>query len=248
MQPGIVQAAVKADVKWIMPNYYGAGLRPRASSLHQDPIIGNFQNFIKGVEKYQDQGVNYIALCCGFWYEWSLSRGEEWLGFDIQQRSVTFYDDGKTKLNTTTFEQCGKAVANLLSLPFKDGKPAVQDWKNQGLHVSSFLISQRDILDSLNRVMGTTDADWTITHEPVKERYERGVKQLQGGNRLGFATLLYARLLFPEAPGDYETGYELDNEKLGLPKEDFDEATKKAVEWSKTAPTSYANRHTLTGP
>ncbi len=226
-----------------MPNYYGAGLGARGKNLHSDPVVGSFADYINEVKKYEDQGVNYVALCCGFWYEWSLSRGEQWLGFDIANKKATFYGDGTIKLNTTTWDRCGEAVAKLLSLPFAEGKPKLLDWKNEGLYVSSFLISQRDILDSLNRVLGTTDKEWTITHEPVEERYQRGLKQLQSGDFLGFPTLLYARLLFPDAPGDYETGYELDNEKLGLKKEDFDEATRKAVEMSKSAPSFYPERN-----
>jgi len=32
-------------------------------------------------------------------------------------------------------------------------------WMNKPLYISSFLISQRDMLDSVNRVMGTTEKD-----------------------------------------------------------------------------------------
>lgn len=233
----IVNAAAKAGVKYIMPNYYGFGLGHRGGTLSLDPILGIFGKFIDDVRNVAapEGGVKpiFVALCCGFWYEFSLSMGEPWFGFDIKKRSVTFYDDGETKINTSTWEQCGRAVASLLSLPVSsdgDGTPAVEDWKNDGLHIASFLVSQRDMLNSLHRVLGTTDEDWTIAKEPVKERYQKGLAQLQGGDRLGFATAMYARLFFPDEGGDYETGYGLDNAKLRLPQEDLDEATRRAVE------------------
>ncbi|CAO2647573.1 Nn.00g084950.m01.CDS01 [Neocucurbitaria sp. VM-36] len=227
----IVTAAAKAGVHCIMPNYYSFGLGSRGGALSTDPLLGSFERFINDVKKHEE--LHYVALCCGFWYEFSLGMGEPWYGFDIKKRSVTFYDEGTRKINTSTWEQCGRAVAALLALPVPkqdDGKLAVQDWKDQGLYVSSFLVSQRDMLDSLNRVLGTTDEDWSIMSEKTGERYKKGVEEFQSGNMLGFAKAMYARLFFESGEGDYETGYELDNAKLGLPKEDFDEATKRAVE------------------
>jgi hypothetical protein len=85
------------------------------------------------------------------------------------------------------------------------------------------------MLDSLHRVLGTTDADWEIEYQDVVERYEEGMKELAEGNRMGFAKAMYARTFYPEGRGDYETGYGLDNEKLGVRKEELDEATRRAV-------------------
>jgi hypothetical protein len=143
------------------------------------------------------------------------------------------YDQGEKKISMSTWDACGRAVAGLLSLPVKadatkDGV-GLETWRNQGLYISSFLISQRDILESLHRVLGTTDEDWKITFEPVEKRLEDGKKQFKEGKMLGFAKALYAEVFACEW-GDYQTGRELDNEKVALEKEDLDEATKRAVE------------------
>jgi hypothetical protein len=233
----IVSAAAKAGIPYIMPNYFAFGLGSRGGSLASDPILSRFGTYIDDVRNVTvpEGGVkpSFVALCCGFWYEFSLSQGEPWFGFDIANRSVTLYDEGTVKINTSTWKQCGAAVAALLSLPVEgsgNSGLALEKWKDEGLYVSSFLISQREMLDSLHRVLGTTDEDWTITKEPVKERHQKGLEQLQQGDRLGFAKAMYARLFFPNEGGDYETGFELDNEKLGLVKEDLDEATRRAVD------------------
>jgi hypothetical protein len=225
----VVSAAAKAGVPYVMPNYYAFGLGERSGSLGSDPILSTFSTFVEDVRS--TDGISFIALTCGFWYEFSLSLGDPWYGFDIKNRKVTFYDDGKTRINTSTWEQCGRALAALLQLPLKseDGQPAVEDWKDDALYISSFLISQRDMLDSLHRVLGTSDEDWTISYQDVKERQKAGMEELQAGKRTGFAKAMYARIFFPGTGGDYETGYQLDNAKLGLPKEDLDEATKLAV-------------------
>ncbi|KAH6629227.1 hypothetical protein C7974DRAFT_183342 [Boeremia exigua] len=233
----IVQAAAEAGIQWIMPNYWAFALGPRGGALAADPLFSSFGKSIDDVRNVSapEGGVkpNFVALCNGFWYEFSLSMGEPWFGFDIKNRKVTLYDEGTVKINTSTWDLCGRAVASLLSLPVagnEDGKLALDRFRNDGVTISSFLVSQRDMLDSLNRVLGTSDADWSITKQAARERHLQGLQQLQGGDRLGFAKAMYARLFFPGEGGDYETGYTLDNETLGLSKEDLDEATKRAVE------------------
>ncbi|KAF1850155.1 NAD(P)-binding protein [Cucurbitaria berberidis CBS 394.84] len=228
----IINAAKKAGVPTVLPNYFGFGIRERAGNLASCPIMGSFSKILKEVEDVE--GVDYIALVCGFWYEFSLSLGEQWYGFDLKKRTVTFYDDGTRKINTSTWDQCGRAVAALLSLPLtkEGGNAAIQDYLNNGLYIASFLVSQRDMLDSLNRVLGTTDADWKISYEPVEERHRKGLEELGSGNGLGFVKAMYARGFFASGEGDYQTGHVLDNEKLGLPKEDLDEATRRAVAMS----------------
>jgi hypothetical protein len=212
-----------------MPNYFGYGLNDR--KLGKQDELADFMRFIEDVEN--TPGVDYIALVCGFWYEFSLAMGERWLGFRIRERSLTMYDDGNKKISMSTWDACGKAVAGLLSLPVQaDGEKSVvglETWRNEGLYISSFLLSQRDILESLHRVLGTTDQDWKITYEPVEKRLEDGKKEFKEGKMLGFAKALYAEV-FAREWSDYETGRELDNGKVGLEKEDLDEATRRAVE------------------
>lgn len=160
----------------------------------------------------------------------SLALPEPWFGFTIKERKVTLFDDGKTPINTSTWDQCGRTLAKLLSLPVSGASPCVEDWKNKSVYMSSFRVSQRDMLDSLHRVLGTTDADWTITHEGSVERYQRGMAELQAGNQMGFATAMYSRIFFQNGDGDFESMWGLANEKLGLPKEDLDTITKRAVD------------------
>ena len=235
----IVSAAATAGVPYVMPNYFAFGLDARSGTLESDAILGSFRTAVDDVRK--TDGISFVALCCGFWYEFSLALGEPWYGFDITKRRVTLYDDGKARINTTTWEQCGRALAALLQLPVakEGGGPAVEDWKDRGLYVSSFLISQRDMLDSLHRVLGTADADWEITYQDAKERQRIGFEELQAGHRTGFAKAMYARVFFPESGADFETGHELDNGLLGLPKEDLDEATRLAVQMAEEGVRQY---------
>lgn len=171
-----------------------------------------------------------IALCCGFWYEWSLAIGEQWFGFTIKDRKVTFFDDGKRTITVSTWDQCGRAFAALLSLPESGSSPCLTDFK-KGVHIYSFQVSQRDMLDSLNRVLDTTDSDWEITYEPVSKRIKDGAEEMANGVFTGFAKLLYGNVFRADnKQSDFASTVSVANEILALPKEDLDEATKRAVE------------------
>lgn len=230
-EPKLIKAAAKAGVPWILPNSYTGDLKNEAlchENLSSARVFASTEAIEKG-------GVSsWVALVSSFWYEYSLAMPTQFFGFDIANRKVEFIDDGNTKINTTTWDQSGRAVAALLSLKElpedeKDESVTLSRWRNEPVYISSFLVSQRDMLDSLNRVLGTRDADWEIKTEPHQERYNRGLKEMQEGNRLGFATALYTRCFFPNGDGNYEAKYGLANEALGLPREDLDEATKTAV-------------------
>jgi hypothetical protein len=77
-------------------------------------------------------------------------------------------------MNTNTWPQYGRAVAKLLTLPLHsdNGSPCLNDYKNKTVCISSLNINQRDMLESLERVMGEK---WEVKHQPVKERYVEGL-------------------------------------------------------------------------
>lgn len=142
-----------------------------------------------------------------------------------------FYDEGTAKIDTSTWKACGGAVGKLLALPIlpedeEDKGPTVSSWKNDFVRVGSFEINQKDMFASVLRVTGTKESDWKVSYQPVKERFEEGRAMMQKGNMMGFGQLLYARAFYPDGAGNFGKIPGLDNEKLGLPKEDLDEATK----------------------
>ena len=220
----IVKAGAKAGIHYIIPNVYGFDVQNMPKDDAYTAVT------LQRLKEVTDAGAAYIAMTCGFWYTWSLALGDQWFGFDIKNKSVTFYDDGKTKINSSTWEQCGRAFGSLFSFPESGASPSVSDWKNEAVRISSFRISQRDMLDSLHRVLGTTDQDWQISYQSTEQRYKDGKAEMEKGIRTGHAKAMYARAFFPDGTGDFESKRELDNEVLNLPKEDLDEQTKVAVE------------------
>ena len=231
-QTKLIEAAAAANVPWVLPNEFGGD--PTEVEMQKDNFLGERKT------KYRDQieklgKSSWIGIVCNFWYEFSLGGGSSRYGFDFKNRTVTFFDDGNTRINTSTWPQTGRAVAKLLSLKVlkdnaNDKSACLNDFRNKFVYVSSFNISQKDMLDSVMRVTGASSKDWKVNYEPVKERYKSGVEEFQKGNMLGFAKLLYSRSFYPDRSGNYEATKGLHNDILGLPKEDLDEYTKIAVE------------------
>ena len=226
-QDKLIRAAGKAGVPWIMPNGYGS------DPLNKKYISENFtgRGLDAGIKAVEDTGsASWVVMSCQHWYEYSLTVADWAYGFDYHNKKVTFYDDDNMPITTSTWLQCGRAAAALVSLKIlpedeNDKSVTLSRWRNKPLYVASFKVSQRDMLDSVERATGTTDRDWTIEYEPSRDRWERGKKILSEGDRTGFGMAMYARGHFP----DGDTNVQNDNDVLGLPKEDFDEATERAV-------------------
>ncbi|KAF5568179.1 isoflavone reductase family [Fusarium phyllophilum] len=224
----LVQAAAKAGVPYIMPNGYAGDIEQ--VKLGEDTLLGPVAKANR--DEIERLGMKWITVCCGFWFDYSLAGGDSRFGFDFDKNTLTFYDDGNVKNSTSTLAQVGRAVAKVLSLKElpddeNDDSLAVLSFLNRAVYLNSFVVSQRDLFESVKRVTGTSGADWTVTHESSKKRYVEGMAQVKRGDMSGFSKLLYARAFFPEDPSDLSA--KAQNELLDLPEEELDEATKDGI-------------------
>ncbi|KAJ5353319.1 hypothetical protein N7452_002293 [Penicillium brevicompactum] len=225
----LVNAAGEAGVPWILPNEWGPDSANK-DLIKDIPIFQPKEVIRKAIS---DLGKSsYISVSTGFWYEWSLAIPQAY-GIDLSNKTATFFDEGETKISTSTWPQVGRTVASLLSLPIQAEGACLNSLKNQVVYADSFTVSQRDMLESVFRVTGTTQSDWTISKQSAKERYEGGMKDMQNGDRIGFVKSLYTRVFYNDGSGNVESKGTL-NGLLGLPEEDIDEATERAIERSKT--------------
>ncbi|MCJ1396351.1 hypothetical protein MMC18_009241 [Xylographa bjoerkii] len=230
-QTKLIEAAAAAGMPWVLPNEFGGdGLNEEAG---KDAFLGPPKKAVRDhIEKLGKS--SWIGIACGFWYEFSLGGGPYRYGFDFKKKTVTMYDDGTMRLNTSTWPQTGREVANLLELKVlpedeHDKSPCLADFRNKFVYCSSFTISQKEMFESILRVTGASADDWKVTYVPVKEAYQDAVKRMQSGDLTGFAQAMYSRFFFPDGAGNYGASRGLDNDKLGLPKEDLDEFTKEAI-------------------
>lgn len=227
----LIRAAAKAKVQFILPNWYGHD--PANDKLCEESLLAQSRD--AACNEIKKLGVSsYFQLASGFWYEWSLAGGPDRYGFDFKKHSLVFFDGGETPMNTTTWPQSGRAIAKLLSLKIapdnaEDKSATISQFRNSPVYVSSWRITQRDMFESVKRVTGTTDADWTVSHETSEERWKGSMEEIKKGNFSAFTKMLYSRAWFPNGDADHESSRGLHNDDLGLPVEDLDEWTTEAV-------------------
>ncbi|KAI8949331.1 putative oxidoreductase CipA [Xylaria longipes] len=228
----LIEAAAAANVPFVMPNEWG--IESSHGTLGADTFYGAASEAAR--KKTEELGKSsWIAMTTGYWFLHSLASSEAF-GFDLKDKSVTFFDEGTTKINTITWQKTGEAVARLLSLPIEPetpGAPALSDYKNKRVFVSSWLMSQKDMFQHVLRVSGTKESDWTIKYEPAVERYEEAKKRMLAGDMSAFQRLLYTRTFYNNGDGDFESRHGLDNDKLGVAKgtqDELDDEIKQALE------------------
>lgn len=215
-----------------MPNGYAGDIEH--VRFGQDVMLGPVAQANR--DEIEKLGMKWITVCCGFWYDYSLAGGAARFGFDFDKKELTRYDDGNTKTSVSTLAQVGRAVATVLSLKVlpddeNDKSLTFSSWLNKPVYLKSFVVSQNEMFESVKRVTGTTDADWTISQEDAHKRYADGLGLVKTGNMAGFAKLLYARAFFPEDAGNHAD--KAQNELLGLPEEKLDEATQVGIDMVK---------------
>lgn len=230
----LVEAAAKAKVQWVIPNEWGYDTE-NEQIVKDIPFSDRKLPVRQEIEKL---GLSWIGITCSFWYEFSLGGGSDRYGVDFEKRTMTFFDDGKTLINTSTWPQCGNAAASLLSLKVlpddeNDKAPTLSQFRNKMVRISSFTVNQKDMFDSVLRVTGTSVDDWKVSYEDSRARYKAAAEEMQKGSFSAFVTVMYTRIFFQDGAGNFGASKGLDNEALGLPKEDLDEYTKAAVEYAK---------------
>lgn len=224
----LVRAAAKAGIRYVMPNNYGGDIEN--TKIGEDTMLGPIAKAHR--DEIEKLGMQWITVCCGFWYDYSLAGGETRFGFDFDKRSLTIYDDGNTKNSTSTLANVGRAVAKVLSLKIlaensSDNSLTLSNFLMNSIYIQSFHISQNEIFESVKRVTGTNDTDWTISYETTKQRYQDGLAQVRMGNMAGFSKMLYARAFYPDDYSDHSARTQ--NAVLGLPDESLDESTRAGI-------------------
>lgn len=240
-QSKLIEAAAKAGVKWIMPNEYSPDF---AGNEQMGGDIMVYDHRMGTRQQIEKLGMSWVGLCCGFWYEFSLAGPPTRYGFDLGKTTLTLIDNGETKINTSTWPQCGRAVANLLALKVmpadeSDRSPNLSQFTNKSVYISSFLLSQKDMLASVLRVTGGKENEWTINSQAATDRFREGFEMAKAGNSEGFPQAVYTRTFYTDGCGNYEQHGKLANDVLDLPKEDLDEYTEIAVKMAKTGEAMY---------
>lgn len=148
-----------------------------------------------------------------------------------KDRTATLYTDAGY-FNSITLPQAGLGIARLLSLPVSDTsnpRASLQHYGNNFVYLSSFLVTQQQIFESLQAATGTKESDWKVEKATIAEKDAALRAQFKEGNFMAGAGLTFLWYMGEGRGGNYEDKAKQDSVVLGLQKENMDDVIKKAV-------------------
>jgi hypothetical protein len=208
-QNKFIDAALAAGVKRFFPSEFGPYSRDSKFSELMPAVLPAKAGTVDYLRSKEAE-MSWSSLVTGAWFDWAMKAGL--LGFDLASKTVTFIDGGTSVFTTTTLSTVGKALVAMLEHP--------DETKNTYVFVSSFNISQRDILEVVEKVDGQK---WTIKHITSEEVIASGKRKLAAGDFAGIMDLVRGGACGKQGLGDSRP-YGLWNNQLGLPKEDIEKA------------------------
>lgn len=212
-QNKLIDASIAAGVKRFFPSEFGSNVPDKRTRDIVPVFEGKHAtvNYLKSKESV----ISWTSVITGPFFDWGLKAGFH--GFNSANKTVTLFDGGKAKFSTTNLYQIGLTIIKALE---KEDLT-----KNQYVYVSSFTTTQLEILAAAEKITGEK---WTVTDVNTKDHIKEGNEKLQKGDFSGILNLLQGvTFSVEEGLGDL-TPQGLWNEKLGLPKESFEDSIKAA--------------------
>ncbi|KAJ4252839.1 hypothetical protein NW762_010745 [Fusarium torreyae] len=216
-QQKIVDAAVQAGVKRFLPSEFSSSSEDPAV-LQLMPLFEQKKNLIEYLRSKEKDGLTWTGIATGLLFDWGLANG--FLGYDLEKRTATIWDDGDKKFTLINQKQLARAVVSILEHP--------QETTNRYLYVYSVETTQNEILAALEEA---TRAKWTVnstsTNQQIAEAREKlGAGDFSGGFMLVRATT-YSNVAGLRA--NYAEERNLANGILGLEVESVQETVKRVV-------------------
>lgn len=213
----MIDAAVAAGVRRYVPSEYGLdNLRPEAqalSSVFRDK--GRVQEYLRS--KAKEGAIEWMSISCGMWLEWSMAH--DFLGMHIAEKRFVLWDDGEGLFSCTTEENTAEAMVRAL-------KDAPDDTKNTNIYLSDFAISQKQLLEAIERIQGVR---YTVESVDSYDLIEEKQAAVQNGDQLAVFALVETGFVTGRFGGHLEKEGNVMNEQLGLPEKTLDEVVSKAL-------------------
>lgn len=211
LQGRLVDAAVIAGIRRIIPSEFGANLT--------NPLTRKFPTYRPKVlveeqlEQYRQQrGISYTFIYCNCLLDWGLSHPGRML-LDPNERSIRLYDGGNVKFSTTSMPTVAKAVVAVLD--------HYQETANRHLFIHDVVITQNELLTMAREVTaGDGGKEWDILPVDTAQAEVDAYENFKLDPRSQQAFYAFA------ARGAFGEGYggcfrKNDNELLGIPEMDL---------------------------
>ncbi|OHE99487.1 hypothetical protein CORC01_05287 [Colletotrichum orchidophilum] len=216
----VIHAAAKANVPYILPTEFGSD--PAGKLIDELPEIAAKRKYRDLIEEL---GVgSWIGVVTNPWYDFCLPMGDV-LGVNAKTLKATLWDGGNTKMNYSTLPRVGAVTAEILAMADKE----LARYRNRCFYVTSFHVTQREVLNSVMLATGTSESEWDIGEESVDAVVERA-NAMSEADPHSVVLVKFMPLHYKEGQGgDFNNKVE-DLRRFGLEEEDFDAVTSEVVQ------------------
>lgn len=139
----MIDAAVQAGVKRFIPSEYGNNTCDAAAE--QVPLYADKAKVIAKLKASESTGLTWTAIHAGQFFDWGLEAG--WLDYHLEEKRAVIYDSCDRRWSTANMGTVATAVARVLLKP--------DETKNQPVFVTSFTVSQLEVLQALEEATGS---------------------------------------------------------------------------------------------
>jgi uncharacterized protein YbjT (DUF2867 family) len=209
----LVEAAIDAGVKWFIPSEFGTDYDdPIAATI---PPLSSKLAVAKLLRENQSH-INHTFITTGMFLDWGFDNG--FLGFDIPNRTVTLYDEGKARTSGTILPHIAQAVVAAIHHP--------EISLNKRIYIADATFTQEEVLALFEKY---TNTKWKVKHVSTKDKQKEGAEQLAQGNP-GQALYHYVRYLVYSGLKVNMLEGRTSNKELGIPTISLDQIVKEAVQ------------------
>ncbi|KAK3684552.1 hypothetical protein LTR37_020155 [Vermiconidia calcicola] len=200
-QEKLIDAAIAAGVKRVLPSEYGADPE---SAGRQLPVFAHkvqVEDYIK--QKIQGTSTTFSLVCNNEFFDWDLDNN---FGVDIKGKKMEIFDGGDVTYTATPLAFVARGIVGVLHHPTETANRVVR------LHGTS--MTQNKQLEIIQRFVGKES--WEISHASTEDREKEGYEILQKEptNFVGWAIpFLQCSIWGKRFGGHFENN---DNELLGL--------------------------------
>jgi len=161
----LIDAAVKAGIKRIIPSEFGCDLKNTAA--RKLPVFAGKVDIERYLDELAIKGeTSYTLVFCGPFLDLGLRQG---IFLNFEKREAHVYDGGDQLISTSRLGTVGKAVRRILTHPRETADRAV--W------VKDIDISQNQLLKLAKSL--TPGEEWKVTHVNTAELEKESMAQIK---------------------------------------------------------------------
>lgn len=154
----LAKAALKANVKWFIPSEFGVDTSHPAAA--NNPVFASKVAVAKFL-KANESRIAHTFIVTGAFLDWGFKNG--FLGFDIENQTATFYDQGKHLISGTILPNVAQSIVSILH---HHGP-----MKNKRIYIADATFTQQQALELFQQFTGTK---WKINEVSTSELLEQG--------------------------------------------------------------------------